>query len=50
MTCDEALEAVDKSLDTVASHPAAEAAAEAADIARICLKGVRERLAEATVR
>ena len=50
LTCGEALEAVDKSLDAVASHPAAEAAAEAADIARICLKGVRERLAEATAR
>ena len=50
LTRREAIEAVDNSLDAVASHPGAEAAAEAADIARICLSGVRERLTETTAR
>ena len=46
LTRAQALQAVDGSLDAVASHPDAEATGEAAEIARICLNGVREGLAE----
>jgi hypothetical protein len=46
LTGAEALQAVDKCLHAVASHPDAEVTAEAAEIARICLKGVRDGLAE----
>jgi len=46
LTRAQALQAVDRTLDAVASHPDAEATGEAAEIARICLNGVRDGLAE----
>ena len=46
LTRAQALQAVDRSLAAVASHPDAEATGEVGEIARICLSGVREGLAE----
>jgi hypothetical protein len=48
LTSADALGIVDASLRSAASHPDAEATLEAAEIARICLEGVREGLAETT--
>jgi len=44
----DALDIVDISLRSAANQPDAEATLEAAEIARICLEGVREALAEMT--
>ena len=46
LTPADALEIVDISLQSAANQPDAEATLEAAEIARICLEGVREALAE----
>jgi hypothetical protein len=46
LTSSDALEIVDISLRSAASQPDAEATLEAAEIARICLEGIREALAE----
>ena len=48
LTPADALEIVDISLQSAANQPDAEATLEAAEIARICLEGVREALAEMT--
>jgi hypothetical protein len=48
LTPADAFGVVDASLRSAASHPDAEATLEAAEIARICLEGVREGLAETT--
>jgi hypothetical protein len=48
LTPADALEVVDNSLRSAANQPDAEAALEAAEIARICLEGVREALTEVT--
>jgi hypothetical protein len=46
LTPADALDIVDSSLQSAANQPDAEATLEAADIARICLEGVREALTE----
>ena len=48
LTTADALDIVDISLRSAANQPDAEATLEAAEIARICLKGVREALTEMT--
>jgi hypothetical protein len=49
LTRADALDIVDISLRSAANQPDAEATLEAAEIARICLMGVREGLAEMAV-
>ena len=46
LTPADALDIVDTSLRSAANQPDAEATLEAAEIARICLEGVREALVE----
>ena len=46
LTTADALDIVESSLQSAANQPDAEATLEAADIARICLEGVREALTE----
>ena len=46
LTTADALDIVDTSAESAANQPDAEATLETAEIARICLKGVREALAE----
>jgi len=50
LTSAKALEIVDSSLRSAAGQPDAEATLEAAEIARICLVGLREGLVEMTAR